>query len=281
MLLADILGIRPGEYLGLTVIAALVGAIASLLGLVLKEYFFSRSLESWKSRQALQRLYVRYRDPILLAASELCTRLREICERHPVSYLNRTFLQSRPEAMKTTTADDPYFQRYKLISSAYRLCSFFGWLELFRQEIVFLESGKLAVNRALQRRLDALRSDLADGQLNTADDWPDWHDRLIFREEQRAIGEAMITGIDGSPSIMGYAEFCKVIEGSTVHASGRWVDCALNFLLDPARTEKDFHLIRLKRLLVHLVELMEQLDSSRVSHKQKDWWREYRSVLGC
>ena len=264
--------------LGLTVVAAFVGAISSLLGVILKDFFFSRSFEQWKARQALERIYVRYKDPIFLAASDLCNRLEEICERHPAPYLDSKLFEIKKERMQSNTASDPYFQRYKLLSSIYRFCSFLGWLELFRQEIVFLESGKSAKNRALERKLGAIRSDLADGQLNTANDWINWHDRLIFREEQRAIGEKMIIRTNDAVSVMGYAEFCEKYDGA-LSDTDQWFQIAISFLADPSNKEKDFQLIRLKRLVVHLVELMKELDKSRVRDEQKEWLRKFSSQI--
>lgn len=265
--------------LGLTVVAALVGALGSLLGVILKDFFFSRSLERWKARQSLQQIYVRFTNPIFLAASELCNRLEEICDRHPSPFLDANLLKIKTEKMQSNTANDPYFKRYKLISSVYRFCSFLGWLELLRQEIVFLESGKSAKNRVLERKLEAIRSDLADGQLNTAIDWISWHDRLIFREEQRAIGERMIIKTDNVPSIMGYAEFCTKLEGLVAGDKDQWLGIALSFLADPSTSDKNFHLTRLKRLIVHLIELMQQLDSSQVRDEQKKWLRDFSSQI--
>lgn len=263
--------------LELTVIAALVGAVGGLIGVVLKDFFFSRSFERWKARQALQQIYVRYTNPIFLAASELCNRLVEICETHPAPFLASDLLSIKTERMQSNTTDDLYYKKYKLVSSIYRFCAFWGWLELLRQEIVFLESGKSTKNKVVERKLEAIRADLADGQLNTSNDWISWHDRLVFREEQRAIGEIMIVKTDHSATVMGYGEFCAKLEKSSAGSRDHWLETALCFFLDPPNVDKNFHLIRLKRLIVHLVELMEELDNSQVSKEQKEWHRQYSS----
>lgn len=268
MTFADLLS---SEIMGLTVIAALVGVVGSWFGVILKDFFFTRAFERWKTKQTLQRVYVRFTDPIFLSASDLCNRLKEICERHPAPYLSSKYLRVDSERMETNTANDPYFQRYKLLSSVYRFCSFLGWLELFRQEIVFLDSGRSLKNRRLENKLNAIRSDLADGQLNTAKDWILWHDRLIFREEQRAIGEKMIVRINNTVSVMGYAEFCEKLVKPSVDNQDQWIRIALSFIADPSDEDKDFHLIRLNRLIIHLVELMMVLDRKRVRRDQREW----------
>ena len=265
--------------LGLTVLAALVGAIGSLLGVILKDFFFSRSFERWKAGQALQQIYVRYANPIFFAASELCNRLEEICEWYPAPFLDSNLLNIETERMQSNAANDPYYKRYKLISSIYRFRSFLGWLELLRQEIVFLESGKSAKNRVLERKLETIRSDLADGQLNTSSDWVSWQDRLLFREEQRAIGERMITRSNHSLSVIGYAEFCAKLERSAAGDKDQWLGTALSFLVGPSTIDKNFHLVRLKRLIVHLVELMKELNPSKVSEEQKEWLRKFSSQI--
>jgi len=67
----------------------------------------------------------------------------------------------------------------------------------------------------LEKCIEEIRSDLADGQLNQAENWLDWKDQLIFREEQRAIGEAMIIENDQNRLVMGYGNFCILFEKSS------------------------------------------------------------------
>lgn len=43
-----LLGLDLKTWFGLTVLGAIVSTLGSLFGVVLKDYFFSRSLERWK-----------------------------------------------------------------------------------------------------------------------------------------------------------------------------------------------------------------------------------------
>src|SRR5574341_1144014 len=183
-----LLGLDLKTWLGLTVLGAVVSTIGALLGVVLKDYFFTRSLERWKQRQTLEQIYQKFRDPLLLAARELASRTLEILDHYPTVYLREEVLASRPKKQIENSIEDAYFQRYKLLSAAYRLSAFLGWLELYRQEITFLHSGNNRHAKALDVAVDRIRSDLADGQINMAEDWPEWRDTLVFREELRAIG---------------------------------------------------------------------------------------------
>lgn len=243
-------------WLGLTVLGAIVSTFGSLLGIVLRDYVFSRSFERWKHRQALELVYQKFRDPLHLSASELASRIHEILKHFPTVYLNDEVLASRPSRQVENSIDDPYFRRYKLVSTGYRLSSFLAWVELYRQELTFLHPGANAHAADLERVVALIRSDLADGQINQAEDWSTWRDTLVFREELRAIGESLIETRGSARTVMGYGRYCEQLESATSNAVQRWTPVVLNFLLNLEPSGKDFRRTRLKRLFVHLVELM-------------------------
>jgi hypothetical protein len=167
---------------------------------------------------------------------------------------------------QANSIDDPYYRKYKQISTIYRFCAFLGWLELYRQEIVFLDSGHMKQNTIFEHKLSEVRSDLADGHINSASDWPQWDDYLIFREELRAIGEAMIIEDGKFRNVVGYKQFCEFFLTDIDKSRGKWLETAAFFFLDiPPNSEKNFRLVRFKRLFVHLVDLVEILDVKRVS----------------
>jgi hypothetical protein len=250
-----VLGLTGSEILGLSVIAALVTTVGSLIALWLREFLFVRSFEQWKERRTLQSVYRRYRDPILLAAVELRSRVDEACRQFPAEYLGSSVLAQNPPQLEANLASDPYFQRYRLVSTVYRLCAFLGWLELYRQELTFLDTGQQQINERLENTLEAIRGDLADGQLNTASDRKKWSDRLIFREEQRAIGESMIVG-QTPRSVMGYAAFNALFRRADSQDDLWWLRAARGFFLDQ-RSEKDFRRNRLEMMRDHLGATME------------------------
>lgn len=120
------LGLDLKTWLGLTVVGSVVSTLGALFGILLKDYFFSRSFERWKQRQTLELLYQKYRDPLILSARELASRTVEIVDNYPTVFLKATVLASRPERQLDNSTKDPYFQRYKLVSTAYRFCAFLG-----------------------------------------------------------------------------------------------------------------------------------------------------------
>lgn len=270
------LDLKLQTWLGLTVLGAIVSTFGSLLGIVLKEYVFSRSFERWKQRQMLELLYQKFRDPLLLSAHELASRTLEVLRHFPTVYLNDEVLASRPSRQVDNSIHDPYFQRYKLISTAYRLSSFLAWVELYRQELTFLHPGANAHAADLERAVALIRSDLADGQLNQAEDWTMWKDTLVFREELRAIGESLIETRGSTRTVMGYGRYCEQLEAIAPNAVQRWSPVVLNFLLNLEPTGKDFRRTRLKRLFIHLVELMSLITNEPIEPYLKNALAELR-----
>jgi hypothetical protein len=259
-----LLGLDLKTWLGLTVLGAVVSTTGALFGIVLKDYFFTRSLERWKQRQTLEQVYQRFRDPLLLAARELASRTLEIIQEYPTVYLREKVLASRPTKQIENSIEDAYFQRYKLVSTAYRLSAFLGWLELYRQEITFLHPGNDRRAKALDVAVGRVRSDLADGHINRAEDWHEWRDTVVFREELRAIGESLVESRGSSRAVIGYGRYSEYLESESSNAVQRWSPVVLNFYLDLETNGKDFRQVRLQRMLVHLVELMRLLDRSSI-----------------
>ena len=258
------LGLDLETWLGLTVLGAVVSTIGALFGIILKDYFFTRSFERWKQRRTLEQLYQKYRDPLLLVARELVSRMVEILDHYPTVYLTEKVLSSRPSKQVENNIEDPYFQRYKLVSTAYRVSAFLGWLELYRQEITFLNSGNNEHAKSLELAIGYIRSDLADGQLNKAEDWNKWRDTLVFREELRAIGESMIEVRGTTRAIIGYGRYCEHLESEVSSTVQRWMPVVMNFFFDLQGEGKDFRQTRIKLMVGHLVELMQLLDNSSI-----------------
>ncbi len=258
------LGLDIKIWLGLSVLGATVSTVGALLGILLKEYFLTRSLEQWKQKQSLEQVYEKFRAPLMLAARELVSRTLEVLNHYPTVYLRKTVLASSPEKQVENTIEDAYFQRYKLISTIYRISAFLGWIELYRQEITFLHSGNNKHAKVLEETVDRIRSDLADGQLNQSEDWQEWRDTLVFREELRAIGESLIEHQGDSRSVMGYGRYCECLESDTENDVKRWSPVLFNFYLDLEVNNKDFRQVRLERLFVHVTELVKLLGGNTV-----------------
>lgn len=267
----------PASIWTYAVLAALVTTAGTLFGHWLKEALLAQSFENWKRTRARSDIHRKYRDPIVLSAIELAGRLKEINEDYPIDYLKKSFLTDEIPEPSLDPTRNPYFCRYKVLSTLYRLSAFLGWAELYRQELVFLDPDSSQTVGKLQPKFDRLREDLADGDLNNVDDWHEWADALLFREEQRAIGEAMIVDTPTGRSVISYGTFVEAVE-SPAFKINRWLPVAANFFVTP-RPEKDFRRIRHQLLLLHLVELVEAMEPKRLPFWLKGAAERYRVPL--
>jgi hypothetical protein len=254
--LPPLFGIDFDKFLGLAAVGSAVSFLGTLLGLYLKDFLTVRSLERWKQAQQQAQVFRKYRDPILLSSKDLIRRLAEVTRDYPNPLSQQDLLQQIINTAPANSDEDRHYLRYKLISSMYRLCSFLGWLELYRRDIVFLNTGQFGLNRNLEEALGRFRGALADGHLNSFADWDQWKDALIFREEQRAIGEAMI--IREGTQVLGYGKFCAILEGDQAAFECKWIKQTLSLFVEQAQ-QHDFRLIRLLLMIVHLADLIRAL----------------------
>ncbi len=251
------------DYLGFTVIAAIVTTIGTLFGLFLKDFLFVYFFDNFREKKTLEKVSKKYKDPILLSASELMRRMKEYGKSYNTLSKNSTttILFDKVDRMQSNYATDPYFLNYKLVSTLYRFCSFFAWLELYRQEITFLDSHSKNKSSTMISLIADIREAVADGQINDNDDWHLWTDTLIFREELRAIGEGMIETNKDQRTIIGYGKFKTLISQFEKSKEPIWLNPAINFFTD-LQTEKDFRLERFKRITNSLITLIKFLDDS-------------------
>lgn len=260
-------GVHDRRYvvgdLGSGLLIGLAAAIGTIAGGFLKELLPSLALEDWKRKRQVDAVFRRYRDPLVLSATELIHRLEEVEREYPPQFLRLAVKSLLADTPTDNSDTDAYYQRYKLESSIYRLCAFLGWLELYRQDLVFLDSGERIRNTNVEAVLKRVRSILGDGHLNAAQDWEEWSDALIFREEQRAIGERMIAVRRESRTVVGYAAFCELYR-SGVEAT--WFSIAERFLLD-LREIMDFRRTRIRLVTMGLIDLVEVLDAGRVNQR--------------
>lgn len=164
---------------------------------------FTRRRERESREQRLDEVVSMYREPLLLAAFDLQSRLFNIARRNFLVYLHQGAEEDR---------------RYALDNTLFLFAQFFGWVEALRVDVQFLDTGDLDTSRRLRAHLDHVRRLLAS---DAAPDGP----LRFFWGVQRAIGELMLAkGPDGSDAMprrcVGYAAFVDRLEGEP--GFGRW-----------------------------------------------------------
>jgi hypothetical protein len=247
------------DFIKLGVAAAIISTLGSLLALFIKDYFLTLHFERRREKKTIDLLFNKYRDPIMLATMEFSKRLIEIYKDFPAAYLNKAILMVKPDSLARNSAHDEHYKRYKLISTCYRMCALMGWLELYRQEITFLRSSNTKRNKELETCLDKLKNVFADGHIIPFDDWEEWGDYLIFREEQRAIGEFMIVNKGESKSVMGFLKFAEWFADKDKLNQQQALTTVVNFNTG-FKKGKDFRQWRYYFILMHMKELLILLD---------------------
>jgi hypothetical protein len=131
----------------------------------------------------------------------------------------------------------------------YVFAQFFGWREIIRREIQFLRFLRETETRDVAQLLRDI------GETFLTDEFG--HQFMIWRVEQRGLGECMIVASDGKPTCMGYATFV----GQRA-AMKEWLDPLERDL----RQMDDGGRARMTKLQHLLLELVEKLDEDRTRY---------------
>jgi hypothetical protein len=155
---------------------------------------------------------------------------------------------------------DKGWAEYAKTSTLFRIAEFFGWIEILRRGVQFLNLG----DQERSRKLSALLQQISLEFANTHK-FPDSTFRL-FRDEQRAIGELVIEALPGDQrgyQCIGYAQFSDRLHHEPSFA--RWfsrLSDEMELMIDPLPG-------RIERLVgVHeaLSSLLEFLDPGGVRY---------------
>jgi hypothetical protein len=188
--------------MSVTVGLALISGLVALASVGLSSYAAIRTtrmqneLETRRDRDsradAIKEVMARYRNPLLRSAIDLQGRLCSIVEN---GFMTRHL-----------SSNDPEWQEYGTVSTLFRLAEYFGWVEILRRGVQFLDLG----NEERSQELAELLQEISLGFANTHD-FPDGAFRL-FRDEQRALGESVLEPVPGDPrgfQCIGYAQFVE------------------------------------------------------------------------
>jgi hypothetical protein len=183
----------------LTVLLTAVVSVASTLLAVFYGPAWKDRVDARRaSRQRSEQLLAQYSEPLARAGFDLQSRLYNI-------YRQGFLVASNiPES-------------YRRLSTLWFYGQFLAWVEIVRREVQVIDFGDVRRTAQLQRQLFDVVDILASGSI------PDVSFR-IFRADQRAIGERMVTersaGEHSRSDSLGYAEFVRRLEADPAFA--RW-----------------------------------------------------------
>jgi hypothetical protein len=201
------------------VVAAVVSGLV-----VLRRYRLERKARA-------EEVLARYREPLAAAAYDLQSRLYNILE---LEFFEKFGDGERAEEALRTTL--------------FRFAQYFGWTEILRRDIQFLNFP----NDQETRRVAELQESVSQC---FRDDEYGW-ELMIWSDQQRAIGELMIIEEHGKVLSMGYAAFRQHCDDTFAPWRIRMRD---ELPAESART-------RMRDIQNRLCELVETLDSRRVRY---------------
>jgi hypothetical protein len=210
-------------------------ALIALAGSILSTIVTVFGGPAFQARREARKVLETYREPLLAAAYELQARLHNI--------LRNDFIDDYVVGRKAGK------QAAAVASTLYVFAQFFGWREVIRQEVQFLRFERDEQTRQVARLLQDI------GETFLSDDFgPQF---MVWRVEQRGLGERMITSSNGESACMGYASFLDQRAEMC-----EWLDPLERDLtqLDDAGRE------RLRKLQHLLLELVGRLDDKNTRY---------------
>lgn len=180
---------------------AIASAALSILAAVVSGFMAQRSsrlehrLQQERHRESkaeiTEEIISRYREPLLLAANSLQSRLFNAVGD---DYLRR-FLY----------CGDPEEERYAREFSVYAVAEYFCWVEIIRRELRYLDLGSEERTRAFNRHLETVSHLFGTTGIEQS------HFR-VFRGKQKALGELMMVTNGNGNDCMAYPQFSSKLD---------------------------------------------------------------------
>ncbi len=242
--------------MSVSILIALISGLVAVIGVALSSYATVRSIRTQNElelrrhrldkSEAAEQITSKYRDPLLRCVIDLQGRIYSIVK---LDFMQRHLGSSDSEQVQ-----------YAKTSTLFRLAEYFGWIEILRIGIQFLDLG----DQARSRQLTALSHEVGLAFANTQE-FPTSAFRL-FRDEQRALGELVIESLQGDPRgyhCIGYTEFVRRLENDA--AFSRWFTRLANEI-DSMSNPSAGYLDRLVKIHNIFGALLEFLDPDGIRY---------------
>jgi len=233
------------------IISAIVALIASgftILGQIRLAQFEAELEEKREQRlkkQEAEAILSRYREPLINAAHELQGRLFNILQ---LKFLIKFYLNGNERE-----------KQYAVENTLYVIAQYFGWTEIIRRDVQFLDLGEIETTKQLSKLQDHICNLFLDSQLGNV--------LRIFRGDQRAIGENMIIAEGSTNYCMSYAEFFQNRDENFQY----WL-APLRGHLEILSKDLESHshkLVELQHALIDLIDFLDPNDIRYPAEKRK------------
>ncbi len=198
--------------------------------------------ESRQKTEKAEEVLAKYREPLVLAAFELQSRCYNILKKT----LLRNFNTSGRERSRV----------YIIENTHYVFAQYFAWTEIIRSEVQFLDLGEVEATRELSRLQENIREIILSSKYGRV--------FRVFRGEQRAIGELMISQQSNGNTCIGYAAFFEKKDESFRY----WFE-HLQWSIEEIAKDLSTDNGRLKDLQHALVDLIDYLDPNYMRFDKK------------
>jgi len=142
--------------------AVLIASAVTLVGIFFKDFILARhndkrklqqndSLKKAEAEKSKNEVYLRYAEPLAKASEDLFWRLNEI-----LGVRNRAHFLIKHKHNTT-------FEKYKYVSTLYRLLALLGWIEAIKKEQLALKPNKYSSYVAISEAFSEIEEALADG----------------------------------------------------------------------------------------------------------------------
>jgi len=170
-----------------SIVIASISLAGSLVSVVLTSWL-TYLTDQRKRRHESEQLVAKYRDPLLLAAHDLQSRLHNITDHNVTNYFA-----------------EPSRQRENfLLYTAYVIGQYLCWTHILRRKLQFLRTSTNGATKDLDKALAAIVEEFStDGHEKNGTPF------MLWRGEQMAIGQRMMDSDGDELCAIGYAEFCK------------------------------------------------------------------------
>jgi hypothetical protein len=210
------------------VVIALIALAGSLVSTIVTVF----GAPALQARHDAKKVLDNYREPLIAASFELQARLYNI--------LRLRFVEKYIKGEETSKRDSA------LESTLYVFAQFFGWREIIRREVQYLRFSRNRQTREIGQLLRDIGETFLSDEYGTQ--------FMIWRVEQRGIGERMVESADSQMKCLGYASFIK--QRSTMEEWLSPLENDLENLQDGGRK-------RLTELQHMLVKLVRHLDDKQ------------------
>lgn len=227
----------------LTAVAASIFTISGQARLTKLQADLMEKQDERRKKNEAEAMISKYREPLVNAAYELQGRLFNIAQ---LNFL-KLFYQNGNEREK----------QYAIENTVYVIAQYFGWSEIIRRDVQFLDLGEAEATKQLRVLQDYICNLFLDSALENV--------LRIFRGDQRAIGELMIiTTPSGGVTCMGYAQFFQKREPDFQY----WFE-PLRKDIDLLARELPEYMPKIIRLQGALVDLLDFLDPHYVRYPKE------------